>query len=548
MPSPQFKFLLPVFLCFLCLNLSAQSASWQDSLKKIDAIFAQWSTNAPGGALTVVRQGQTLYNRAFGMADLEHNIPNTPETVFEAGSVSKQFTAAAILLLVQDGKLSLDDDIRKYVPEIPNYGSLIKIRHLMNHTSGLRDWGSVAGVSGWPRGRRTYTHAHALEILSRQKSLNFPPGDQYNYCNSGYNLMAIIVDRVSGMAFADFCQQRIFGPLGMKNTQWRDDYRKIVPNRAIAYSGYPHYLQNMPFEMVHGNGGLLTTTGDLMIWNQNYKSQQIGGRPLAEQQQVRGVLNHGITIGYAAGLNIGAYNGVKEISHSGATAGYRAWLAYYPEKDLSIAFLSNTANANPVFIGAEVAKVFFGERQSNAPMLGTIVPDEAALQAKAGLYRSVRSDDVFVELEVKDGLLKTKGGQVLQATGENVFYQGSSRLEFAGQKYIQHSANGDTVTFAKKAAYQPTEVQLQSLVGLYRSDEADATYEIRLKNGALESFLKPDITEKLTPYYQHTFKNGDGELLEFYFNKKGKPLGFKFTTGRAWHIDFVRVEKSKKGG
>jgi CubicO group peptidase (beta-lactamase class C family) len=210
-------------LCFLFLSLwaisiSAQAPTLADTLKKIDAIFSQWNPKAPGGVLTVMRRDQTIYNSGFGMADLEHNIANTPETVFEAGSVSKQFTAAAILLLVQDGKLSLDDDIRKYLPEIPNYGPTIKIRHLMTHTSGLRDWGSVAGVGGWPRGKRTYTHAHVLEILSRQKRLNFPPGDQYNYCNSGYNLMAIIVDRVSGMSFTEFCKQRIFGPMGMKTT------------------------------------------------------------------------------------------------------------------------------------------------------------------------------------------------------------------------------------------------------------------------------------------------------------------------------------------
>lgn len=534
-------------LCLLLLSLwaitiSAQAPTLADTLKKIDAIFSQWNPNGPGAALMVVRRDQTIYNQAFGMADLEHNIPNTPETVFEAGSVSKQFTAAAILLLVQDGKLSLDDDIRKHLPEIPNYGPTIKIRHLMTHTSGLRDWGSVAGVGGWPRGKRTYTHAHVLEILSRQKSLNFPPGDQYNYCNSGYNLMAVIVDRVSGMPFAEFCQKRIFGPMGMEHTQWRDDYRKIVPNRAIAYSGYGNkFLQNMPFEMVHGNGGLLTTTADLMRWNQNYKSQIVGGKALAELQQTRGILNHGVTIGYAAGLNIGNFNGFKEISHSGATAGYRAWLAYYPPQDLSIAFLSNSAMVGPVDVGMKVATVFFGERTSSEPMLGTIVPDEASLQAKAGLYRSVRNDNI-TELEVKDGLLRTKGGQVLQATKENTFFQGSTRLEFAANKYIAYSSNGDTVTFQKKAAFQPSEKDLLAFVGTYRSSEADATYEVRMKNGGLETFLLPDLDQKLMPYYMNTFKNEQGELLEFQFKKKGKVRGFKFTTGRAWNIEFLRVK------
>jgi CubicO group peptidase (beta-lactamase class C family) len=349
--------------------------------------------STPGGVLAIARQGKIIYNKAFGMADLEHHIANTPETVFEAGSVSKQFTAAAILLLVQDGKLSLEDDVRKYIPEVPDYGAVIKIRHLMTHTSGLRDWGSVAGISGWDRGKRVHTHAHALEILSRQKSLNFTPGDQYNYCNSGYNLMAIIVDRVSGMSFSEFCNQRIFKPMGMKNTEWRTDYRKIVKDRAIAYSrSNDTYLQNMPFEMVHGQGGLLTTTEDLMIWNQNYDTHVIGGKSFADMQLTQAKLNNGVTTHYAAGLSIGEYNGFKEISHSGATAGYRAWLAYYPSHNLSITFLSNEANANPVEIGRKVNAIFLGERTSDEPMLGTIVPDLASLNKKAGLYKNLRND------------------------------------------------------------------------------------------------------------------------------------------------------------
>jgi hypothetical protein len=191
----------------------------------------------------------------------------------------------------------------------------------------------------------------------------------------------------------------------------------------------------------------------------------------------------------------------------------------------------------------KVAAVFFGERTSNGPMLGSIVPDEASLQAKAGLYRCVRNDNV-TELEVKDGLLRTKGGQVLQATKENTFFLGSNRLEFLGNKFIAYSSNGDTVSFQKKVAFQPSEKDLLAFVGTYRSTEADATYEVRMrmKNGALETFLLPDLDQKLTPYYKNTFKNEQGELLEFTFGKKGKVTGFTFTTGRAWNIEFVRVK------
>lgn len=531
-----------VFFNIVSFISFAQPAAFQDTLQKIEQLFSNYNTDTPGGVLTVSRQGQIIYNKAFGMADLEHNLANTTETVFEAGSVSKQFTAAAILLLVQDGKLSLEDDVRKYVPEVPDYGQVIKIRHLMTHTSGLRDWGSVAGISGWERGKRVHTHAHALEILSRQKSLNFPPGDQYNYCNSGYNLMAIIVDRVSGMPFAEFCNQRIFKPLGLNDTQWRDDYRKIVKNRAIAYSrNNDIYLQNMPFEMVHGNGGLLTTTADLIKWNRHYKEMNIGNKSFNDLELTQGKLNNGVTISYAAGLFIGEYNGFKEINHSGATAGYRAWLAYYPQQDISIAFLSNDGNANPGRIGAQVAEIFLGGRSNDAPMLGTIVPDEKSLQAKAGIYKNVRNDNVL-QLEVKDGLLHRKNGQVLQATAANTFYNGNNRLEFGYNKFILYLPDGDSATYAKKEPFQPNSQQLQAFTGTYHSADADATYEVIWKDGKLQTFLKPDIYLTLTPYYKNAFENAQGELLEFQFDKKGKITRFLFTTGRAWNIPFEKLK------
>src|SRR6188508_1646510 len=191
------------------------------------------------------------------MADLEHDVPNRPDTIFEAGSVSKQFTAAAVLLLARDGKLSLDDPVRKYVPELPDYGMPITIRQMLQHTSGLRDWGNVEDIAGWPRGTRVYTHAHVLDILGRQKHLNFTPGTRWSYSNSGYNLAAILVSRVSGDSLAEFSRKHIFEPLGMTRTSWRDDYSRIVKGRAVAYAESDgRYYADMPFENIYGNGGL----------------------------------------------------------------------------------------------------------------------------------------------------------------------------------------------------------------------------------------------------------------------------------------------------
>ena len=207
-----------------------------DLAPQVDKVFQKWSDTTPGCAVGVAVGGKTVVAKAYGIADLEHDVRNTPDTIFEAGSVSKQFTAAAVLLLARDGKLALDDPVRKYIPELPDYGQPLTIRHMLTHTSGLRDWGSVAGIGGWPRTSRVYTHAHVLEIVSRQRALNFTPGERYSYSNTGYNLAAILVSRVSGMSFAEFTRQRIFEPAGMTKTSWRDDYGRIVKGRALSYA------------------------------------------------------------------------------------------------------------------------------------------------------------------------------------------------------------------------------------------------------------------------------------------------------------------------
>ena len=297
--------------------------------------------------------------RAYGSANLEHDIPNTPETVFEAGSVSKQFTAAAIVLLARQGKLSLDDDVRRHIPEVPDYGTPITLRHLLNHTSGLRDWGSVMQLAGWPRGTRIYTHAHTLDVVSRQKSLNFTPGTEYSYSNTGYNLLAMIVERVSGVSFAEFSRRELFEPLGMTKTEWRDDFTRTVKGRATAYvmdDGAWH--QQMPFENIHGNGGLLTTVNDLLRWNQALDSGTIAGLDALETQ---GVLSNGRKIEYALGLSVTEFRGLREVSHSGATAGYRAYLARYPGTGVSVALLCNAGNANPG-LATRAASIFMADR------------------------------------------------------------------------------------------------------------------------------------------------------------------------------------------
>jgi CubicO group peptidase (beta-lactamase class C family) len=392
----------------------------------VDALFARWTAATPGCAVGVGVKGRPVLERAYGMADLERGVPNSPDTIFEAGSVSKQFTAAAILLLARDGKLSIDDPVRKYVPELPDYGVPLTIRHMLTHTSGLRDWGSVEAIAGWPRGTRAYAHAHVLEIVSRQKALNFPPGTSWSYSNTGYNLSAVIVSRVSGQSFADFTRDRIFKPLGMTRTSWRDDYTRVVKQRAIAYAPQGDgYHEDMPFENVHGNGGLLTTVGDLLQWNENFVMPVVGDAAFLAEQQTPGRFTDGRAHDYAFGLFVGNYRGVREVSHSGSTAGYRAFLTRYPAQHVSIAVLCNAGNANPTQYAHAVADAYLGSELTAAPARaagqGTAAPPApfrpaaADISAYQGRYMSDEAETTLtIAADGGDLVVKRRPDTVLR--------------------------------------------------------------------------------------------------------------------------------------
>jgi CubicO group peptidase (beta-lactamase class C family) len=435
---------IPVVAFALLSTLPPAAAAQEDVATRVDRVFRQWDTReTPGCALGVARAGATVLSRSWGMADLEHDIPNSPATIFEAGSVSKQFTAAAIVLLAQQGRLSLDDDVRRHVPELPDYGATITLRHLLTHTSGLRDWGNVAAIGGWSRTARTHTHDHVLDILSRQRALNFVPGTEYSYSNSGYNLLAIIVARVSGTSFADFSRTHLFEPLGMTNTQWRDDYTRIVRGRSAAYSpGRGGYVIDRPIENVHGNGGLLTTVADLLVWNQALAAGRVGAPGFAEEMHRQGVLNDGSTIDYALGIVTGTYRGVREVYHTGATSGYRAFLARFPDQLLDIALLCNAGNANPGTVGYLVADIFLGDalqpvaaRPPSAPPAQREIPRLSAedLVQYAGEYYSPDAETTL-RVAVEEGRLvamrRPSSRMALTPWSRDVFDAAIGRITF----------------------------------------------------------------------------------------------------------------------
>jgi CubicO group peptidase (beta-lactamase class C family) len=436
------------------------TAQTPDLNNVVNRVFARWdSTTGPGCAVGIDRAGSPRFTRAFGEADLEYDIPNRPETIFEAGSISKQFTAAATVLLALDGKLNLADDVRKYVPELPTYEQPVTIRHLLNHTSGLRDWGEIAALAGWPRESRVHTHDHVLDILSRQRALNYPPGDRYSYTNSGYNLLAIIVSRGSGQPFATFSRERIFKPLGLTNTHWRDDFRRVVKGRAQAYSrdaGSPWELE-MPFENVHGNGGLLTTVGDLLTWTAMLEKPAPAWKAMVDSMHVRGILTKGDTIDYALGLVVSKYRGVPRVEHSGATAGYRADLLRFPGRGLAVAVLCNAASAAPTTYANQIVNALL--EPSLGPVAATTPrpradsaswkPSAGDLAAFAGTYYSP-DVETTLEISVKDGALvlfrRPATRITLRPTTANTFAGFDDRLWFtrdgSGRVTALHVAGG----------------------------------------------------------------------------------------------------------
>jgi CubicO group peptidase (beta-lactamase class C family) len=524
---------------------AAPLAAQSDSVAAVDAVFAGWiSSSSPGCAVGVSRAGKTIVSRAYGMANLEYGVPNTPATIFEAGSVSKQFTAAAVVLLAIDGKLSLEDPIRKYFPELPRYGDSITIRQMLNHTSGLRDWGTVAAAGGWPRGSRTYTHVHVLDIIARQKRLNYPPGSEYLYSNSNYNLAAMLVERLSGMSLPEFTRTRIFVPLGMTNTSWRDDYTRIVKNRSTAYSsvGGGAWRQDMPFENVYGNSSLLTTVGDLLKWNENFVNPVVGGTRLGRELETQGRLTSGRTISYALGLSVDSLRGVPEVSHTGATAGYRAVLARYPNEQLGVAVLCNMGSANPGGLGTRVAEIFLAGQLRPAPTQAgaTVRLSPAQLESRTGIFRNRRTGEPM-EFVLRDSTLALARGGRLIAVSENVFTFTPGRVEFYDDaRAVRFITSGDTTLFARQAKWSPANAELAQYVGTYSSDEAETWFSVSLKDGKLRSSNRYGESVELTPVYKDGFVSSRGLLMGFERGNSGRVTGATLGLGRVRALHFVK--------
>jgi CubicO group peptidase (beta-lactamase class C family) len=372
-------------LLSICDVSRAKAVDDQQDAKRVDEIFADLTKpGSPGCALAAARDGKLLYAKGYGLANIEENVPITPQTVFDIGSTSKQFAAASILLLQKQGKLSITDDVRKYIPELPSYGKTITILHLLNHTSGLRDYLTLFELAGVNVDNVT-TDDDALNLIVRQKALNFDPGTEWLYSNTGFFLLSIVVKRVSGKTLREFAAENIFGPLQMSATTYRDDHTQLVPNRALAYDPKEKsadFSLNVSYFEQTGDGAVHTSVIDLLKWDENFYSARVGGKELLFELQEPGKLNSGKVLTYAKGLSVGKYRGLQTVSHGGSWGGYRADLLRFPEQHFSVVCLCNLGTSRPSSRAVRVAEIFLGNLMAPATPKKTTDNDDEDSEKK----------------------------------------------------------------------------------------------------------------------------------------------------------------------
>jgi len=542
---------LTVFsILFLC-GLNAAQSLTPSEINKVDQIFSQYAKpDSPGCALGIYRNGAIAYSHGYGMASLELGVPITPQTVFDIGSTSKQFTAFSILLLQQQGKLSVNDDIRKFLPEMPDYGKPITLHHLMTHTSGLRDYAGLFDLAGVPEQNLT-NDQDAVDLIVRQKALNFMPGEEWDYSNSGFFLLSQVVNRVSGKTLRDFDQENIFRPLSMTSTQIFNDHSQVIPHRATGYS-YDDDKKIFGVEMSNfeqtGDGSVQTSVEDLQRWDENYYTAKLGGPDLIRQMQTVGKLNNGKEHNYAAGLEISTYRGQPVVSHGGAWAGYRAELMRFPKQHTSVAVLCNVAQSMPTVRAYRIADVILANVLAPVPAAekadetkdtaAAIPPD--VLKGYSGIYKNAK--DEYQRIDFKDGKLWLADyGLELIPKSSNVFRTnlGAGTVSFSEKGMVLALVEENPSEFKKLDTHAPKD--LAQFTGDYHSAELDAIWQLLVKDGQLTAHVKhsdsPAVT--LRPVDDSTFML-EGGSLRF---ETGAKRAF-LTVSRIRNIEFVKQESS----
>ncbi|HEX9166771.1 MAG TPA: serine hydrolase domain-containing protein [Gemmatimonadales bacterium] len=549
------RFILAVLAAVVFASPTRAQSLPDSVIRRVDSVFADYDrTDQPGCVLGVYRDQRIAYARGYGMANLELGIALNPRSVLDIGSTSKQFSAFAIGLLEQDGKLRRTDPVRKHLPELGAYAGAITIEQMIQHTSGLRDYLVLMSLVGYRT--EDWTDAgDALRLIARQREANFAPDSEWLYSNTGYFLLAEIVERVSGKTLRAFAAERIFGPLGMRGSHFHDDHAMVVPGRATGYSpkdegGFG--IDMSDFEQT-GDGAVLTSVEELLRWDQNFYTGQVGGMDLVRRQQVPGTLASGAPIEYASGLFISKYRGQPTVSHGGAWAGYRAELLRFPDHQTSFAVLCNRGDANPSRRAERVADAVLGgvleppAATATGPAGTAVSVPREVLAQRVGIWKGRVTGDVRIIELAGDRLVLKMGRDLpmvpLSADRFSILESYSVRFEMENGKPVlvpeQDVLGKDR--FDLVPAFRPGAAELAAFAGDYHAPELDVTWRIVADSAGLRAELRGRELAKLSPTYADHFSSRQGSSLAFRRGKSGRVTGFSVQAGRVRNIFFTRV-------
>lgn len=551
------KKLLLITLLTGFLSCISYAQSTPDSLaQKIDGIFKKYDgKDRPGCAIAIIKNNQVIYKKGYGMANLEYDIPNTPASVFDIASVSKQFAGYAIATLLVEKKIALDDDIRQYLPDVPDFGKKITIRHLVHHTSGIRDWPQTLHIAGW-RWDEAFSFGDIMRMVKQQKDLDFEPGTRYSYSNTGYNLLAAIVEKVTGQSFSQWTDTHIFKPLGMNASHFLDNHTDIVKN--MAYSYYPSdkgFKKSLNSLTAYGSSSLFTSVDDLSKWAIHFSKSIASQHPVYMQMLEDGTLNSGGKVKYGYGLAYGSDEGFRTISHTGGWASYRTVLMHYPDQQVSFILLGNSGDFDLGGCTSAVARALLPYRTKPSQPTVTDMKDapnvkvsEDILRKYTGSYMLAPGWAVTITLE--------NGNAYTQANGEDKF-----RMDAKSDSTFWVNAYGAAMTFVKDGKgevnvvkyrymqakrFTPWQIdpkRIKEYAGTYYSPELGTEYIITDNTGQLKmsNFRLGEINPSIDPTTENQFSAEIGKI-RFYKDTQGNIAGFKISGGRIQNIRFEKKQ------
>lgn len=545
-----------ILLFFLFLTSGAIAQNLNNLEEQIDMITKDWAKDTPGGTIGIVHNGALIFKKSYGLASMEYNVKNTDNTLYNIASVSKQITAFAMVLLEQKGMIDLDDDVRKYLPEIPDFGNTITIRHLLTHTSGMRNFQNLLAMAGWRDGD-PMTNDDLLKYMSMQKELNFPVGSEYLYCNTGFVLATFIVERVTGQDFKDWTKENIFNPLGMTHTEFREDMEVIHQNTATGYScNEGNCIRPLEFYSYMGNGNVYTNADDFAKWIINFKSGKVGGASAIEALFTRGILNNGDTLNYALGIGNNDYRGKNRVTHGGSIGGYRSSMSYFPEYDFGVFVFTNGSEGNPTGKANEIIGYCLKEYLDSAPPYSLPVerlsiPGSTTPEA----FQKIANDYMIQGINVK--LYEREGNYYIFADGvlpelpltpasDTSFFNQQADITiyanirdrtikgiFAGDYFFGRAADPSV----KEPAF------ISQLVGEYYSEELDTKYVIEVMDDELFVTHRRHYPAKVSLESKNKFSTEGFHFAEAEIvYKDSKIKGLKVSNGRVQNLWFEKVK------